>query len=172
MIDQLAAVRLQRKMGVEIVPTGLALQVEDYWRARCYGAGRGILPRRRDIEPAALGRLLPNVFLLDVVGPSRRLRWRLVGSAIARNEGADPTGGWVEDGLAPDQAEIVRFFAETTIRERRPTCHGGRWCDSTERQQVLARLLVPLSEEGSVVSTLLGLIDYAPNEIIPLRGAA
>jgi hypothetical protein len=66
----------------------------------------------------------------------------------------------------------VQHFAETTIRERRPTCHSGRWCDSAERQQVLARLLVPLSEEGSVVSTLLGLIDYAPNEIVPLRGAA
>lgn len=172
MIDHVGVVRLRRRTGVEIVPTGLALQVEDYWRARCYGAGRGILPHRRDIDPAALGRLLPNVFLLDVVGPARRLRWRLVGSAIAFHEGRDPTGRWVEDGLVPDQAEIMGYFAETTIRERRPTCHGGRWCDSTERQQVLARLLVPLSEEGSVVSTLLGLIDYAPNEIIPLRGAA
>lgn len=172
MIDQLAAVRLQSGAKVEIVPTGLALQVEDYWRVRCHSAGRGAIPRRRDIDPAALGRLLPNVFLLDVVGPSLRLRWRLVGSAIAFREGGDPTGRWVEDSLTPGQADVVQHFAETTIRERRPTCHSGRWCDSAERQQVLARLLVPLSEEGSVVSTLLGFIDYAPNEIVPLRGAA
>jgi hypothetical protein len=166
------AVRLQCRTRVEIEPTRLALQVEDYWRARCYSAGRGAIPCRRDIEPAALGRLLPSVFLLDVVGPSLRLRWRLVGSAIAVHEGGDPTGRWVEDSLVPDQAEIVQHFAEATIRERRPTCHGGRWCDSAGRQQVSARLLVPLSEEGSVVSTLLGLIDYAPAEIVPLQGAA
>ena len=171
MIDQLA-VRRHCKTGVEIVPTGLALQVEDYWRARCHSAGHGTLPRRRDIDPAALGKLLPHVFLLDIVGPSARLRWRLVGSAIAFREGGDPTGGWVADSLVPEQAEIMQHFAETSIRERRPSCHAGRWRDSLERSQPLARLLVPMSEEGSVVSTLLGLIDYAPDEIIPLRGAA
>lgn len=172
MINRPAAVRLQCRAGVEIVPTGLALQVEDYWRARCHGVGHGAIPRRRDVDPAAFGKLLPHVFLLDVVGPSARLRWRLVGSAIARHEGCDPTGRWVEDGLSLDQADILKQFADITIRERRPTCHSGRWCDSAERQEVLARLLVPLSEDGSVVSTLLGLIDYAPNEIVPLRGAA
>lgn len=172
MIDQLAVARLQSRVGIEIVPTGLALQVEDYWRARCYSAGHGAIPRRRDIDPAALGKLLPNIFLLDVVGPSKRLRWRLVGSAISFREGGDPTGRWVEDTLASDQATLLQQFADATIRERRPTCHSGRWCDSADRYQVLARLLVPLSEDGSVVSTLLGLIDYVPNEIVPLRGAA
>src|SRR5258708_1741414 len=108
MIDQLAAVRLQSGAKVEIVPTGLALQVEDYWRVRCHSAGRGAIPRRRDIDPAALGRLLPNVFLLDVVGPSLRLRWRLVGSAIAFREGGDPTGRWVEDSLTPGQTDVVQ----------------------------------------------------------------
>jgi len=172
MIEQLAAVRLHCKAGMEIVPTGLALQVEDYWRARCHGVVHGAIPRRRDIDPTALGKLQPHVFLLDVVGPSARLRWRLVGTSIARHEGVDPTGRWVDDTMARDQADILQQFADITIRERRPTCHNGRWCDSGAHQQVLARLLVPLSEEGSVVSTLLGLIDYAPNEIVPLRGAA
>jgi hypothetical protein len=171
MNDQLA-LRPHATTRLEIVPTGPALQVEDYWRARCHGAGPGTLPRRRDIDPVALGRLLPHVFLLDIVGPSARLRWRLVGSAIAFREGGDPTGRWVEDSLVPEQAAVMQHFAETSIRERRPSCHAGRWRDSLERSQVLARLLVPLSEEGSVVSTLLGLIDYAPTEIIPSRGAA
>jgi hypothetical protein len=172
MIDQLAAMRLRCRTGLEIIPTGLALQVEDYWRARCHGGGHGAIPRRHDIDPAALGKLSSNVFLLDVVGPSARLRWRLAGSAIACREGGDPTGRWVADTLVPDQADIMQQFAEITIRERRPTCHSGRWHDSAARPGMLARLLVPVSEHGSVVSTLLGLIDYEPNEIVPLRGAA
>lgn len=172
MIDHLAAARLQSRTGTEIVPTRLALQVEDYWRACCNGAGRSAIPRRRDVDPAALGKLLPQVFLLDIVGPSARLRWRLVGSTIARREGGDPTGRWVEDSLVPEQAQIMQHFAGATIRERRPSCHVGRWRDSLDRSQLLARLLVPLSEDGSVVSTLLGVIDYDPGEIVPLRGAA
>jgi hypothetical protein len=172
MIDQLVAMRLQYSMGVEIVPTGLALQVEDYWRARCHSVAHGAIPRRRDIDPTNFGKLRTNLFLFDIVGPTRHLRWRLVGSAIGRHEGADPTGRWLEDTMAPSEADLIQQFADIAIRDRRPTCHSGRWRDSSGRWQVLARLLVPLSEEGSVVSTLLGLIDYAPNEIVPLRGAA
>jgi hypothetical protein len=177
MVDQLTVPRTHGNarievVPVEVVPTDLALQVEDYWRVCCRNAGQGVLPRRRDIDPVVLGRLLPQVFLLDIVGPAHRLRWRLVGSTIGAREGGDPTGRWVEDSLVPDQADLLRHFAEATVRERRPSCHAGRWRDSLNRSQPLVRLLVPLSDEGSVVSTLLGLIDYAPNEIIPLRGAA
>lgn len=172
MIDPLATARLQSRAGTEIVPTRLAQQVEDYWRARCNVAGRNTIPRRRDVDPVALGKLLPQLFLLDIVGPAARLRWRLVGSAIARHEGSDPTGRWVEDSLVPEQAQIMQHFADATIRHRRPSCHAGRWCDSLKRSQLLARLLVPLSEDGGVVSTLLGIIDYDPGEIVPLRGAA
>ena len=158
---------------MEIVPTRLAAQVEDYWRARCHVSGHGVIPRRRDVDPVALGKsLLPQLFLLDIVGPSARLRWRLVGSAIARREGRDPTGRWVEDSLVPEQAQVMQHFAGMTIGERRPSCHVGCWRDASDRPQLLARLLVPLSEDGSVVSTLLGIIDYAPGEIVPLRGAA
>ncbi|HEV2676933.1 MAG TPA: PAS domain-containing protein [Aliidongia sp.] len=157
---------------MEIVPTRLALQVEDYWRACCNRAGHAGIPRRRDVDPVALGRLLPQVFLLDIVGPSARLRWRLVGTGIAAREGSDPTGRWVEDSLVPEQARIMEHFAQETVRERRPSCHAGRWRDAQNNSHPLARLLVPLSEDGAVVSTLLGLIDYAPGEIVPLRGAA
>lgn len=172
MIDPLATARLQSRTGTEIVPTRLALQVEDYWRARCHGTGQRAIPCRRDVDPAALGKLLPQLFLLDIVGPAARLRWRLVGSAIARHEGGDPTGRWVEDSLVPEQAQIMQHFAGATIRERRPSCHAGCWRDQQGRLRLLARLLVPLSENGSVVSTLLGIIDYDPGEIVPSCGVA
>jgi len=172
MIDAIAVARQQSRAGVEIVPTTLALQLEDYWRTRCSLEGRRAVPRRRDIDAVALGRLLPQVFLMDIVGPAARLRWRLVGSLIGAREGGDPTGRWLEDSLVPEEAELIQQFAQVTIRERRPSCHAGRWRDSRDQPRLLARLLVPLSEDGTVVSTLLGLTDYAPGEIVPLRGAA
>jgi hypothetical protein len=172
MIDSIATIRQQGRAAIEIVPTRLAQQLEDYWRACCHGSGRTAIPRRREVDPVALGRLLPHLFLMDIVGPAGRLRWRLVGGVIIAREGADPTGRWVEDSLVPEQAEIIRLFSGLTAQERRPSCHAGRWRDSLGQPQLLARLLVPLSEDGIVVSTLLGLIDYAPGEIVPLRGAA
>jgi len=168
MSDQVAAARLQCSMGMEIMPTGLALQAEDHWRARC----RGRMPSRADFDLAGFGPLRQNLVLIDIVGPTHRLRWREVGGAIGAHEGFDPTGRWVEDTLAPDEADRMRAFADLTICERRPTCHSGRWRDSRGHSHRLIRLLVPLCEAGSVVSTLLGLIDYAPDEIVPLRGAA
>ncbi|GGF03633.1 hypothetical protein GCM10011611_06370 [Aliidongia dinghuensis] len=172
MSDPIAAARLQGRTGMEIVPTRLARQLEDYWRACRDGGDEDYIPRRRDIDPAALGRLLPQVFLLDVAGPEARPRWRLVGSAIARREGSDPTGRWLDESLMPEQAQVMARFVQLTVRERRPSCHAGCWRDAEDRLQLSARLLAPFSEDGTVVSTLLGLIDYAPGEIVPLRGAA
>src|SRR3546814_21172058 len=41
----------------------------EYWCSRCQG---GALPSRRDTNPLALHDLLPNLFLLDVIGEDRK----------------------------------------------------------------------------------------------------
>src|SRR5690242_1355091 len=52
----------------------------DYWRSKA--PGEGLLPGRRHIDPVDIPRLLPNVWLLDVVDDPRRFRVRLVGGAL------------------------------------------------------------------------------------------
>src|SRR5215813_1374292 len=61
------------------------LEFYEYWRLK--GAAKP-MPGRADIDPLDIPRLLPNVFLMDVVpGNPRRFRFRLVGTRIADLEG-------------------------------------------------------------------------------------
>src|SRR3546814_10570287 len=51
----------------------------DYWCGRCPA---GALPARRDIDPLDIPDLLPNLFLLDVIGDAEDFVFRLAGSLV------------------------------------------------------------------------------------------
>src|SRR3546814_3526036 len=51
----------------------------EYWCSRCQG---GALPSRRDIDPLDIPDLLPNPFLLDVIGDAEDFVFRLAGSRV------------------------------------------------------------------------------------------
>jgi hypothetical protein len=153
----------------EVVPSGLASEVEAYWRSVRRGQP---MPTRRDIDPAALKNMLPNVFLLDVVGYPARFRWRLVGTKIVTVLRTEQTGKWLDQGgLA--SGDPFLSFCRVTMVERRPTCHIARWQDLDGRTKPLMRCLLPLSDDSGQVTMLFGAVDFAPSQIMMLhRGAA
>src|SRR3546814_12327327 len=51
----------------------------DYWCGRC---PEGALPARRDIDPLDIPDLLPNLFLLDVIGDAEDFVFRLAGPPV------------------------------------------------------------------------------------------
>src|SRR3546814_15629289 len=55
----------------------------DYWCGRCPA---GALPARRDIDPLDIPDLLPNLFLLDVIGDAEAFVFRLAGSLASSEE--------------------------------------------------------------------------------------
>src|ERR1700733_6159734 len=90
----------------EIAATGLTLKLEEYWRSVLQNRA---MPARRDIDPADLRRLLPNIFLLDVVERGTRFRWRLVGTRIGDLERGKHTGKWVQDTILHSQDPFLDF---------------------------------------------------------------
>ncbi len=163
----------------EVVPSGLVGQLETYWQSVRRGRP---MPSRRDIDPASLPRLLPNVLLLDVVpadklgidrsGLAIRFRWRLAGTRIVHVVRGEPTGKWL-DQLELNLGDPFLAFCRMTVLERRPTCHIARWQDLDGKTKPLTRGLLPLSEDGRRVNMLIGIIDYAPSQVMLLhRGAA
>ena len=157
------------KIDSEVAATGLTLKLEDYWRSVLRDR---LMPARRDIDPAGMRRLLPHVFLLDVIDRPPRFRWRLVGTKIGDVEQGEHTGKWLDETVHHAQDPFLGF-CRMTVNERRPTCHAALRCDLDGGSRPLIRALLPLSEDGQTVSMLLGVIDYAPAEILPLqRGAA
>jgi hypothetical protein len=153
----------------EVAASGLALKLETYWQAVRHGRQ---MPARRDVDPTALCRMLPNVFLIDVVGRPPRFRWRLIGTKIVDTMRAEHTGKWLDDTLAEAEDPFLAF-CRMSVNDRRPTCHIARWQDLDGRTKPLMRGLLPLSEDGHNVTMLFGVIDYAPGEILLLqKGAA
>ena len=132
------------------------LEFYEYWQRK--GAGRA-MPARADIEPLEIPRLLPNVFLMDVVaGSPQRFRFRLVGTRIAELEG-EMTNRFLDE-LVPRAAgtAMARHYEETAagrISVRRETLH---W---REREYInYDVLLLPLSSDGETVDMLFGLARY------------
>jgi hypothetical protein len=128
-------------------------------------AAKGRYPARAEIDPMALGvRLLPNVFLVDVVPtPGRaapRFRFRLLGQAIIDREPTRPG----------DYLDQIGVTADTTVLEQHYTaCLDGKvwirdaslaWNDPRGSYLRYRVMMLPLSDDGMTVSHLIGLALY------------
>ena len=128
-------------------------------------AAKGRYPSRAEIDPSALGaKLLPNVFLVDVVGTpgqkTPRFRYRLLGQAIIDRE---PTraGAYLDEiGATADIVAIEQHYAsclegKVWIRDSSLT-----WTDPRGGYLRYRAMMLPLSEDGVSVTHLIGLALY------------
>jgi hypothetical protein len=128
-------------------------------------AAKGRYPARAEVDPAALGaKLLPNVFLVDVVGGSGatplRFRYRLLGQAILDRE-PTRTGDYLDEiGASADAAAIETHYAaclegKVWIRDASLT-----WSDPRGGYLRYRVMMLPLSDDGAAVTHLIGLALY------------
>ena len=125
----------------------------EYWRGKA--AGRP-MPRRADIDPVDMPRLLPFVRLVDVVGPSR-YRYRLVGTAAQALHGSNPTGRFVHEVLTgPIGARLIAVYDECVGMGRAVYFEAEfLHLDGSGRHRRSKALFTPLSEDGRAVSQVL-----------------
>jgi hypothetical protein len=131
-------------------------EVQAYWSGKI---ADGRLPSRRHIDATEIPRLLPNLFLLDVVpGPPTRYRFRLVGTRIAQVEG-EHRGRYLDEYTELNENPAV-------LRQYEDACRGVIYLrDNTlvwqDRPHVdYTVLLLPLAEDGATVDALLGYALY------------
>ncbi len=131
----------------------------DYWVSR---SREGRIPSRAQIDPLDVPELLPIVFLVDVVWAKGEpdFRFRLVGSKITEIVGSDPTGRnfssfYDEANLAP-MTELYSRVA--SLGE--PFVNNSSAPFSDKDFVKLARLLLPLSEDGEQVDMILGALFF------------
>ena len=128
--------------------------VFDYWMGKA--AGRG-LPRRRDIDPVDIPKLLPIIMLVDVL-PSGRYRYRLIGTENADAFGMNATGRYLDEVLPglEYKTHVLALYDEC-VRLRRALYseslfispqHGG-----PERH--IKVVFLPLSDDSEWVNQVL-----------------
>jgi hypothetical protein len=130
----------------------------DYWRAIQPSPGR--LPGRRHFDPMAVPKLLPNIWLLDVLSDPLRFRYRLVGTYMVTAFGRDVTGLWFHEIYPqfgpghPTYEDYKRLATERAVLWRR-----GRpiFALHIERCVALERIVLPLADDGATVDMGLGM---------------
>src|ERR1700691_1946571 len=87
----------------------------EYWLRKA--AGRK-LPRRRDIDPIEIPKLLPDVMLVDVE-PDGRYRYRLIGTENTQAQGITATGRYLDEVLpGPEYRNHVLSLYDESVQKR------------------------------------------------------
>ncbi len=127
-----------------------------YWQSK--KAGRP-MPRRADLDPIEIPKLLQHVMLIDVEGPGR-YRFRLIGTAIADEHGINATGSDVADVVKGQELKShVTALLDECVRERRALYSECLFFspESGLVERHTKRLLMPLSEDGETVTMIFKL---------------
>ena len=122
-----------------------------YWQQKAGGRG---MPRRADIDPTEIPKLLPDVMLVDVA-PKGRYRYRLIGTENARAQGVNATGRYLDEVVPGDEykAHVIALYDEC-VRERRPLYSECLFLASHRQapERHTKILFMPLSEDGESVN--------------------
>lgn len=123
------------------------------------GPRLGAVPLRRDFDPMAVPKLLPEVFLAERRPEPEGYRYKVIGSRIADFYGADYTGRSVrEAGFADDGAMIVDLY-DQVLTDRRLAIMRGTF-DWRDRPHVRFEAVhVPMAVSPAVdPSLVIGLV--------------
>jgi hypothetical protein len=142
--------RLPHELPLDQMKTRQLVELLAFWHAR---RGTRPMPARGNFDVVGLKPWLGNVHLLDVEEGGLEFRYRVYGSVIAEYFGNDFTGKTTA-AVRPEAREIVRHEYRTACRERRPIfVHRQREISGSE--QLVERLVLPLSSDGETVDKLL-----------------
>lgn len=123
-----------------------------YWAARCRD---GQPPRRADIDPIEIPKLLPYLTIVEVVPDARRYVYRLVGTREVEVRGNDPTGKSVTEGFyGPSVADGHKFY-NRVVATMAPVYDDSPYVSQDGRYNDEEMLFLPLSENGTTVSRIL-----------------
>ena len=131
-----------------------------YWRSKMIGDR---LPRRSDIDPVEIVRLMPNALLIDVRRePELDFRYRLIGTTVAENLYKDHTGSWfseIEHQKAPSQIWQNCCRAVETGQALLP---GTPYVGPRQGLTRVEDVILPLADDGHTVDCLLVFVHYMP----------
>ena len=126
----------------------------NYWRSKV--PADGTLPGRKHIDPLDIPKLLPHIWLIDVVDDSRRFRVRLLGTALVDTGTPLKRGDFVVDRLLPEQRAASLAEFESVVQSREPLWYRGpvNLRHDTYVYEV-ERIFLPLAADGRHVDMLL-----------------
>ena len=133
-----------------------------YWRS--IRPRSGLLPSRQHFDPAAIPRLLPWIWPVDVHRAPLRFKYRLVGTEHVIEAKSNPTGRWYDEAH-PQFAATSAYPHFVAAAERGETAfyRGPPVYVIDAPYKTIERLIVPLARNGRDVDMLVGLTVLDPH---------
>jgi hypothetical protein len=128
-----------------------------YWQRLRQGES---LPRRRDIDPSAIPRLLPHLQLIEVVDGGVRFRYRLVGTALVTAFGKEYTGQYLDELFGGERLAHASHIYATVCAQRRAVFLRSRYSTARNIELMASRLYMPLSDDGASVNVIFGALTF------------
>jgi hypothetical protein len=131
-----------------------------YWQSKCKDGGP---PPRGAIDPVEIPRLLPFLVIAEIEDAPMRVRYRLVGTQVAEDNGADFTNRYLEDcGFAVES--LLRECYRRLVETRAPVFAYYEWHKEelgSAKGAVGANEtgFFPLSSDGTTVDSAISLAD-------------
>lgn len=130
-------------------------RVGELYRYWCDKRGTRLAPRRSDVDPLEIPKLLPIVHLIDVIEEPLRFRHRLVGTEVVAWMKRDVTGQYVDASLYGDAADEVRATLALVAREVRPYQRRARLAWHSEDWLTMESVELPLVDDAGAVTTIM-----------------
>ena len=117
-----------------------------------------LLPGRQHFDPIDIARVMPRVWLLEVVrnGAELRFRYRLVGTKEVETLQREVTGQWFDDvhpRLKENPAHLERYYY--MVKNGQPTYRKGGVNFAHKREHAhVENCLVPLARDGRNVDII------------------
>ncbi|MGO8918495.1 MAG: ATP-binding protein [Stellaceae bacterium] len=128
-----------------------------YWRRQ---RGPRAMPRRRDIDPTVIPKLLPHLQLIEVLEDGARFRYRLVGTALVAAFGREYTGKYLDELFTGERLAHARRVYLTVCAQHRAVFLSNRYSTTRDLHMIANRLYMPLSDDGRSVNIILGALTF------------
>ena len=136
-----------------------------YWERK---RGSRAMPARHDIDPVEMDRrLLPHLMLCEVTARGEVVRFRLVGTSLAKRLGFDPTGQLLSDLPKAPYFEFVGSLVRRVYAEATPLYGESAFYWASKSRLDACHLLLPLSAGGAAPAIVLIGTAYSSDEVFP-----
>jgi len=125
-----------------------------YWQGK---RGNRSMPSRRDIDPAEIPKLLPQLQLIEMIG--ERYRYRLVGTSLVQAFGKDYTGKHADEVSDAARAGAISRIYRLVQEKRQPVFLRSSYV-AGKNELIANRLYLPLSNDDRTVGMILGALTF------------
>lgn len=136
-----------------------------YWEKK--RAGRK-MPARRDIDPIEMDRrLLPHLMLCAIAEHGNQIRFRLVGTSLAKRLGFDPTGQLFTDLPKAEYFDFLAGLIRRVCVEAAPFYGESQFLWGAKGRLDARHVLLPLSAGGVEPAIVLIGAGYSSDDVFP-----